>query len=261
MKRVSFSGAHSQISLLEVDSNNKHNNDRVYGNLLVDLRNTPIYGSHAYVEYYSNNLQDTSAHHFSNPYNWDFRLVETSSAIGYASNETAFPNDDQQGDLRPSPDAGNVDQIDAGADQWVYIPEIDTMLGKWFAFKNKATGRYLDTQGAGLIVGSTGPGGYDRDFRLVKHTASGSYNIECRHTDRNLLDTDSNGKVKWSTYTAPSGNHDLSWNITALGYNTFLSNNRATGRHFLTADSAGKIFYGTQAQESDPWELVFRAYE
>lgn len=89
-------------------------NVQVYGNIVINTQTLEGTISEKNIDYLSSNYISTKldgfVHAESAPY--DFRLTQSSPALGYANKETDFPVQDAAGNLR------SVGNIDAGAYQW-----------------------------------------------------------------------------------------------------------------------------------------------
>ena len=90
---------------------NYFNDVKVYGNLLVDLRSTPIfYNEESNATYFDKNYTATSNPGFFSLYNKDYRIGSSNPAVNYATGVNDYPDRDAFGYSRiaSSLDAGAV---------------------------------------------------------------------------------------------------------------------------------------------------------
>ena len=127
-----------------------------------------------------------------------------------------------------------------------------------YLFKNLATGRYLDSNGA-LLTTSVNPDGRDKQWNLV-YTNNGYYNIDCTFPGRGVIETQSNGSVRTSTVeprVQGSRNDNREWLPEAVGNNIYRFRNRTNGRRFL-AEKTGShtIEFTNWNGNRSRWQLV-----
>lgn len=132
---------------------------------------------------------------------------------------------------------------------------------KYYKFRNVATGRYMDSNGAGtsygsktLVKTSTSNGGYDKQWRLLSR-GSGFYNIDCRAGGRGCLDADGSGRVFHNTVES-STIDDKEWKAIQVRDNIYRFNNRINGRGNLHENSSGTIVYSSSTSTRSQWELI-----
>jgi len=90
-------------------------NVEMYGNIIINTKNSGRVLDTRYIDYNSRNYTATTADGFvnANTFPYDFHLTSDSPALGWATGEANFPVSDLDGQPRPSADG----QLDAGADQ------------------------------------------------------------------------------------------------------------------------------------------------
>ena len=115
-----------------------------------------------------------------------------------------------------------------------------------YVFRNVATGRYLDSDGRAVKVG-TSRSGADKRWRLVA-SSPGFYNIDNLFSGRGVLDTEPNKVVVGSTAEPVSRTDGRQWQAERVGANVYRFRNKASGRGYLAART------GDYAVEWTPWD-------
>ena len=101
---IAGSQINPSVEVIRVDSDDRRNNDRVYGNLMIDLRSSPsFWDDEENIEYEANNLFVTALDDLVDPENLDFRLQKNSALIGSITQEPDYPATDKAGATRTFP--------------------------------------------------------------------------------------------------------------------------------------------------------------
>ena len=111
---IGYPNISSSLNLMRIDDYGLRTNDQAYGNLLVDLRETPrFWRNEEEVEYRSNNYTRTNLSDFVDPANLDYRLKEESDLIDVITSESEeLPITDHDGNAFVFP-------LEPGAHQYV----------------------------------------------------------------------------------------------------------------------------------------------
>ncbi len=128
----------------------------------------------------------------------------------------------------------------------------------WYFIKNVVTGRYLDSDGGGLVslnpqMGSDSA--IDQHWRFVQ-VSTGFYNID--NQLRGVLDSDGGSIVSCNNGVEPlQTSQDMQWEVEFIGNNIVRIKNQLFGRYYLYDAGDGRLRWnqgdtGTTAQ----WQLI-----
>ncbi len=150
---------------------------------------------------------------------------------------------------------------------------ITTWVGKWetlayagrtfdmegtYKFKNKATGNYLDSDGA-IVMGKSYTGNDDQLWNLVL-VSNDEYNIDSYYSGRGCLDSDGSGGVAGTSVEPVASGSDKKWTIESLGDDTYRFKNATSGRDYLAENRTTHVVgYTSWDGKRAQWVLEYAA--
>lgn len=126
-------------------------------------------------------------------------------------------------------------------------PTTDPLVsGATYKIKNVATGRYLDSDGNGVVTATAGSVYDDQDWVATKHS-SGAWTLKNARTGRYYLDSEgTNNAVIWNTGDVIP---DSLWTVESAP-GGFRLENAHTSRNYMYATSGGAVRWNTGSTDS-----------
>ncbi|WP_031551845.1 M36 family metallopeptidase [Parvularcula oceani] len=127
--------------------------------------------------------------------------------------------------------------------------------GVWYALKNVATGRFVDTDSGGNVDQHLYKNGDDRWWRF-KAVGDGTWRIINGRPGRGQLDTNGSGEMRW-VWPTDSNDDDKRWRIETLADGSVRFTNAHKSRYFLSTRGVREIVWDTSGwDDNSKWVPV-----